>query len=66
MCSITLLCRPNAKETEKNNDEQNAGVKHSKISTFHFPGKAKNKELFERWRNAVHRTNWFPTENCFM
>ena len=32
----------------KNNDEQNAGVKHSKISTFHFPSKAKNKELFER------------------
>ena len=50
----------------ENNDEQNAGVKHSKISTFHFPSKAKNKELFERWRNAVHRTNWFPTGNSVL
>ena len=50
----------------RNNEEQNAGVKHSKISTFHFPSKAKNKERFERRRNAVPRTNWFPTDNSVL
>ena len=30
----------------KNNDEQNARVKHSKISTFQFPSRAKKQRTF--------------------
>ena len=61
MCSTTLLCNPNAKETEKQRR-----TKCWKISTSHFPNKAKHKEVFERWRNAVRPTNWFPTENSVL
>ena len=44
----------------------NTPAQTPKVSTFHFPSETKNKELFDRWRNAVPRSDWYPTENSVL
>ena len=45
---------------------RNAPAQPPKVSTFHFPSETKNKYLFDRWRNAVPRSDWYPTENSVL
>ena len=50
----------------KTNDGGETCYTTTKVSSFHFPCETKNKELYDRWKNAVPRENWVPTANSVL
>ena len=50
---------------EKEQQSPNKKAKQ-KVPTHHFPSKENNRELWEKWKNAVPRKNWTPTVNSVL